>query len=353
MGYLLTILGTATIILASAATINWLIDPAGIFRETTFGQQYANALLNSENGLITPNSIDEREIKSELAKHSARYDCVVIGSSHVMQVGSARKYRSFPTCANILNLGVSGASIEDHIVLSWLTLSSGQPRVLILGVDPWTLAFGKDERWKVRYPDQYAIACMAFEGKMSAINVEPPSRWSSLINAEYTKRSLWSLLQGTASPSVVFAPSVDEDVGNLSAITLPDGSHVYSAEYIATSKASSVPLGGDNYKTKGITNELSAIELYRRMIIWAKERKVTPVLLMTPYHHNVWMVNATPNVKAMEETERIVKEIGSALNVLVVGSFRPDLVGCTPEQFYDFMHPMASCLAKFTADVLF
>jgi hypothetical protein len=94
---------------------------------------------------------------------------------------------------------------------------------------------------------------------------------------------------------------------------------------------------------------LQAINLYRKLIKWVRAQGVKPVLLMTPYHQNAWMLEASPNVKAMEPTEKIVRKIGSELDVPVIGSFRPDLVGCSPSEFYDFMHPMASCVARFTS----
>lgn len=348
MNYFFTVLGSAAVLVASAAALNWTIDPAGIFRKTSFGQHYARALVASENGLVFPDSIDDREIKAELANYAANYHCVVIGSSHVMQVGSARKHRSFPTCMSILNLGVSGAGIEDHIVLSWLALSAGKPKVLIFGIDPWTFAFWKESRWRVRYAEEYQIARMAIGGKESAPG-ESVNRWTSLMNAQYTKRSLGRLLTGTAIPSIDLAQSVDQDVGDTFPITLQDGSLVYSAEYVANSKLAKVPVGGVVYKTDGVINDLRAINLYRQLIMWSRARGVKTVLLMTPYHQNVWMLEASPNVKAMVQTEQIVRKMGRELDVPVIGSFRPDLIGCSPNEFYDFMHPMASCVARFTA----
>lgn len=348
MNYISTLLGTAAILIAFTVALNWKIDPAGLFRKTSFGQQYVKALVSSENGLVSPDSIDDREIKSELAKLASLHDCVVIGSSHVMQVGSARKHRSFPSCKSILNLGVSGAGFEDHVVLTWLALSSGKPRVLILGIDPWTFAFGKDGRWKVRYAEQYLKARMAIDGKDSTVS-ESTDRWLSLISAQYTKRSLGHLLRGATTLSIVAAPRVDEDVGHISAILLPDGSHLYSADNIKSAKIARVPAGGDTYKTDGLINNLAAVDFYRRLILWAKSEGVTPVFLMTPYHQNVWSLYDSPNVKAMVPTEKIVRNMGSELNVPVIGSFRPDIAGCFPEEFYDFMHPTASCVARFSA----
>lgn len=347
MTYFLTTLGTAASLVAAVATLNWTIDPAGLFHQSPFGQQYANALIKSEHGLTQPDSIDDREFKSELAKFAANYDCVVIGSSHVMQIGSERKHRSFPDCKSILNLGVSGAAIEDHITLTWLALSSGKPRKLIIGIDPWTFAYGKDERWKVRFADSYIAAQSVIKVTRPQENA-PSNRWSSLVSAEYTARSIDLLFKGTLKPKIEPAQSVDEDVGGKFPIVLQDGSTVYSSEYITSAKAAKVPIGGTGYKTTGVVNDFRAVAAYSGLIKWVKSQGVQPVLLMTPYHQNVWLLEASPNVKAMIPTENIVREIGLDLAVPVVGSYHPDAVNCASDEFYDFMHPTASCLAKMT-----
>ena len=352
MNYISAVLGTAAILIASTATLNWTLDPAGLFRKTSFGQQYAKALVASKNGLVFPDSLDEREIKLELAKRAALYDCVVIGSSHVMQIGSARKHRSFPACKNILNLGVGGAGIEDHVILAYSVLSTGNPRILILGIDPWTFAFRKDERWKVRYAEQYTIALKAIDLKDSTSN-KSTNHWMSLISAQYTWRSMSLLLHNEVTPSIIAAETVDEDVGGAQPVMLPDGSYVYSAEVMKNAKVDRVPAGGESYKTDGVINELRAIDLYRRLAIWVRTRQVKPVFLMTPYHPNVWSLDDSPNVKAMSSTEVLVRQMGGELKIPVVGSFQPGVLGCTSTEFRDFMHPLASCVARFTANATF
>lgn len=212
MNYTFTLLATSVILIASTAALNWVIDPAGLFGVTSFSQKYAKALVASENGLVFPDSLDEREIKPELAKRADLNDCVVIGSSRVMQIGSTRKHRSFPACKSLLNLGVGGAGIEDHIVLAWLALSAGRPKTLILGIDPWTFAYRKDERWKVRYQEQYLTALMVIDGKYSKSS-ESSNRWLNLMSAQYTWRSINLLLRGDTSPSIHSAHDVDENMG--------------------------------------------------------------------------------------------------------------------------------------------
>lgn len=345
MNYILTTVGTAGILLTTTAALNWIVDPAEIFQKTSFGQQYAKTLLESKHGLVLPDSLDEREFKAVLAKNAAQFHCVVIGSSHVMQISSARKHRSLPDCKNILNLGVSGAGIEDHFALTWMALSGGKPGRLILGVDPWTLAYGKDERWKIRYAEEYHAAWTAIDGAKKA---DPTSsnRWSSLISAGYTKRSLGFLWRGATKPSIEIVQSVDEEIGGKHPVTLQDGSHIYSSEYIAESRNIPIPIGGTGYKVDGVVNVTSAITAYKGLVKWIRSQGVEPVLLMTPYHQNVWKLATSPNVGVMIATENIVRKMGIEIGVPVVGSYRPEVVGCTPDEFYDFMHPKASCVAK-------
>ncbi|MBK6637156.1 MAG: hypothetical protein IPG34_05410 [Rhodocyclaceae bacterium] len=349
MNYFVSVLTIAAACVASAAALNWTVDPAGIFRATSFGQRYAKALVISEHGLEFPQSLDEREFKAPLADIANRSDCVVIGSSRIMQVGSSRKHRSFPVCEKIINLGVSGAVIQDHVVLTWLALKN-KPVNLILGVDPWTFAYGNDERWKIRYAEQYPAARMEIDAESLDYSTSAnTNRWSNLANAQYTKRSLYQLLSGTKTPSIVPAINVDEDFGGETSIVLPDGSLIYSAKYVSEAKQRVFPVDAAAYKVDGLTNDSRAVRLYQRLIMYAKATRVRVVLMMSPYHHNAWLLKGAANVKAMEATEAIVRKMGNETGVAVIGSFRPELAGCRPEEFYDLMHPMATCMARLTA----
>lgn len=152
--------------------------------------------------------------------------------------------------------------------------------------------------------------------------------------------------RGATKPSIEVAESVDEEVGGEHTITLQDGSYVSSSKNIAAARNQPIPIGGTNFKVDGVINDYQAIAAYRSLIKWVRSQGVEPVLLMTPYHHNVWKLEASLNVKAMVATESIVRNMGAEMGVQVIGSYRPEAVGCTPDEFYDFMHPKASCVAK-------
>lgn len=349
MKYLLSFVSTACAIFLGVATLNWTTDPAGLFSTNSFGKQFASRLVSSENGLLLPDSVDEREFKRFLASMPSSADCIVIGSSHVMEIGSARRHRSFPECRQILNLGVSGAGIEDLYVLTWLSLKSNQPKTLILEIAPWTLAFGKDARWNVRYPEDYDTALSSIgSGQAASTTVEKQSRWSTLISAQYARRSLAAIRQRDTSHAIVPAPPTDEDTGGQLPVILSDGSLIYSAEYLANSKKSAVPLGGSDYKNSAPTNEARALHAFEQLVLWVRAQGIHPVLLLTPYQHNVWRLENATTVQLMKETEKLAIEIGIKLEMPVVGSYRPERAGCLPDEFYDFMHPNAKCLARMT-----
>lgn len=350
MNYLLGFVSAAVFMLMGVMMLNWTVDPAGLFSAGSFGQQFASQLVTSTNGLITPDSIDEREFKSVLAAKSSTADCMVIGSSHVLQIGSSRRHRSFPECRQILNLGVSGAGIEDQIVLTWLALKVNQPAKLILEVAPWTMAFGKDARWKLRYPEDYDAAYSAIvSGQATSGTNQSQSRWATLISAQYARRSLATLERGETAHSIVQAPPTDEDTGDRLPVTLPDGSLIYSADYIANAKKTAIPLGGSEYKSAAPTNEAHAIFAFRQLVRWVRFHGVEPVLLLTPYHQNVWRLENASTVRLMKETEKIVSGLARDMGILVIGSYHPERVRCSPDEFYDFMHPNAKCLSRMTS----
>lgn len=89
-----------------------------------------------------------------------------------------------------------------------------------------------------------------------------------------------------------------------------------------------------------------AVDSYKSFVKWLRAQGHEPILLMTPYHHNVWKAPNAPTTKALLAVEPIVRELGRQLNVVVVGSFDPKVIGCREEEFWDSMHARATCLTR-------
>jgi len=349
------LLGTTLLLLVVVAVLNFSMDPAGIYREGGFNpNEYTARLIKSKEGLFIPEDyMEERAVVKALAKYAKGTDCVVIGSSHVMQLSSKRNAKFAPyICQSILNLGVSGASIEDHLVLSYLTIKDGAPKKIVLGIDPWTFAFGKDQRWS-SYRDDYLNASSNILGIQDEnyspfSNYPGVSKLKNLINMDYTTRSIKSLIKRIKHgvPVIADIDDLDPAIGGLHEARLNDGSHVYSSKFIENSKKADIPLGGVVYKTEGVLNQKEAIQVYRSLLLYITRQGVTPIFVLTPYHENVWKSADSANVKAMRSTEHIVRSLAAELNLSVIGSYMPQVDGCLSIEFYDFMHPTADCTAR-------
>ena len=358
MVYLRSLITTTLLILTASATVNFLADPGGVYRQDHHSARlYADALIQSRQGLWWPEgSMEDREIKKALTKYSNQFECIVIGSSHVMQVGSARSKNALThECASILNLGVSGAGIEDHFALTYLSLENGHPRKIVLGIDPWTVSFGQDLRWQSFYQDEYAQAKKTIQGDSSWPNGDHEkervmAKWRNLLSLEYTiqsvRRAVLDIQYGSDRSTAHAAPELDSTSGGENPVFLRDGSIQYSAKFIAQSAKTPIPLGGEKYKMDGVLNDKRSIDAYRSLLRWIMAEKVEPILLLIPYHQNVWKSTENKTTRALKATEQIARQLANELGLKVIGAYDPDIAGCLSTEFYDSMHAKNECLSK-------
>jgi hypothetical protein len=354
MLYLQYVFATTLALLVAAASINYFADPSHIFRpDLNTAKQYVVALRQSKHGLWWPSDVDDRAIKLELTKYSGDVECVVVGSSHVMEIGSMRPTRSLiDTCSSILNLAVGGASIEDHFTLVYLALTHGHPRKIVLDIDPWTFAFGEYMQW-TDYSEEYRVARQAITGQSEAVvdnSAAGPRKFRNLFSLEYTIRSLHKVARevaarGATTPAGA-APAISEAVGGESHVIFPDGSSLSSAAFLIEASNKPIPIGGVMYKTDVLLNDPSAIQAYKSLLIWIKSNGVEPILLLTPYHQNVWAAPNSVTARSLRETEPIVRSLARDLGLTVIGTYDPNAAGCLRDEFLDYMHAKSICLAR-------
>lgn len=138
--------------MAIVAGVNFVVDPGEIYLKKIIAgfkaKEFADKLFLSRNGIIQT-GWNERLVKTTLAKSAVDFDCIVIGSSHILQMSSVRNTgRIRNSCKKLLNLGVSGGSLEDISVFSYLILENNRlPKTVFIAIDPWTLKFEMDSRY--------------------------------------------------------------------------------------------------------------------------------------------------------------------------------------------------------------
>lgn len=343
---------SAALVVCSAVFMNIVFDPAGIYRASSnSSKEYVNKLIISPHGLFfNSDFLNERLVKLELAQSIDGADCVVIGSSHVMQVSSFRKKRALgETCENIINLAVSAALLEDHVALSFTVASaSRKPKKIIFGMDPWVFHIGKGVAWRNAYPDRYMAALQELEwADTYAADSAGGGKLANLLSLEYTARSINKAisLATHGAVSIKEVPSFDEDIGLVKPVLLPDGSLIYSAKMLSNPK-DPIPLMGQGYLTEGTYYDLRAVDLYRRHMLSLINKGITPVFLLTPYHPNAWADKKSRNTLTMQSVEPVVRELARQLGVNVLGSYDPDVIGCNQNEFMDFMHATPDCLVR-------
>ncbi|WP_321491578.1 hypothetical protein [uncultured Desulfobacter sp.] len=338
------------------ALVNFRLDPGNIYLKRSgagnvTAEVFADALIKSPNGLFWPNgSWDERDIKMALAKKDLdNVDCYVIGSSQIMQISSFRERISTEMMSeSLINLGVSGATLEDYLAFSYvLTKKSKKPEKVLFGVSPWALDFGKDMRWQ-KYKNLY-FSMLSILTVGPADFVIKKDTWLrpivNLINPNYFLRSLKQI--GKKKNIVLEAPLFDYSHGGDYPVLLPDAGLVYSSKHILDADSKRVPIGGTNYKIFDNVppSSISGEIIFKKLICLLAQNGINVTLLMTPYHHNVWMNKKSVTTIALINIESKVRKIGGEIGVKVIGSYNPDNVGCNPDEFYDQMHPKYTCIS--------
>ncbi len=331
-------------LLLLVASFNFIIDPVNIYHNSLLSpEKYAQELIHSDEGLILQYGLlSERTLSKELSKYSKSFDCVIIGSSHTRPIGSHRKNKSLTSlCPRILNLSVSSASIEDHITLSYLVITSGFKGKIILGSDPWVLSTKQYPNWS-KYKNDYYKAIKEIHGKSEISANILHSKIMNLINFEYTTQSIKRLKKylNTGLPSIVHVAPFDHDKGLYETVKLPDGSTIQGKKYSNKIKNS------NDYSIPNYTLSPDKLINYERLLKWVTSSGATPYILLTPYHPLVWSNNEANKLLSLKSIEKINKKIAQKIGVTSFGSYNPIFIGCMEYEFSDASHAKDTCLGK-------
>ena len=113
------------------------------------------------------------------------------------------------------------------------------------------------------------------------------NKLKNLINFEYTIRSLNGLQRILMKgPFEIQEVNAFEEVGIDDPVKLPDGSHIYSSSFLRN-VTQDIPEGRP-YGTDGEVSSKEGIREYKKFLKWLQKNDLVPILLMTPYHPNVW-----------------------------------------------------------------
>lgn len=346
--------------MAIVASINFVVDPGEIYLQKIIAannsKEFADKLFISENGIIQT-GWNERLVKTALSRSAGDFDCVFLGSSHIMPISSVRNTGGINNqCNNLLNLGVSGGALEDISIFSYLILNNFKlPKRVFIAIDPWSLKFDMDSRYGA-YKLYYEKMNILLEQRKVGENTSYFGRIvQNLFNGEYFYISVLALIENSkkektgsfTQKSIQYPDKVfSYKEGYAEAVTLKDGSHLNTHSYIQKQRNSSVAIGGGEYKISGAEYDPVALEYLRKLIELYRYNDVDIHLIMTPYHPNVFKKGKTKPVVHFTIVDEVVKDFSQENDVKYYGSFFPDRIGCLGDEFFDYMHPTNECLGR-------
>ena len=308
---------------------------------STYGGESKLAMALVNNSAVYASNMDERKfVKFRIKYETLTPNVVIIGSSRIMQIGD----HNFGD--KVLNVAVSGSSVEDDIAILGLATTKFNPKVLLIGVDPWLFnSESGQNRWKSLDTEfNHAISLI------KSVDSNVVSQSGTFFQQDSSANSLYKMLNGiydNVNRSKIYAA---DDVPDIRDKIRRDGSRVYNTVYSSKSRIEVEQGFGDllNYAMENYKFSQIAKENFESSIIHYR-KKYNIALVLSPYHPKLYdlMKNRKPIYLDVEQQFR---NLASALDVSIIGSYDPRKVGCTEDDFYDGMHPKDVCMERLLSE---
>lgn len=296
-----------------------------------FGREELMAKELARNQAVFSSNMNERSfIKYRIKHESLKPEALVIGSSRLMQVGSEVTNKS------VLNLSVSGASIEDLVAIWGMASPKFNSRYVFLGADPWIFNSNSEQtRWTtLRSEYNSSMLDLGLTSELQNLNKGEPALISK-IAIDFYNRVNHSDVEATDD-----VPSVFDKIRR-------DGSRVYNLSY-ANKTSDDVARNAKSDFFYGMSNFRYADDVritLERLVLTVARSDRQVVLILSPYHPALYE-RMTYGDRQFLKIENRFRKLAKDLGVQVIGSYDPHDVGCTSVEFFDGMHPKDSCMKK-------
>ncbi len=282
-------------------------------------------------------NLDERRFMESRFRYETRQpEIVVMGSSRMMQIGSQT------LDGKVLNLSVSGASVEDYVALVGEATAKFDIRTVYLGADPWLFNAASGQlRWKsvaglyAYWQDQISRPVQTAQ----PAEYPPRSDQYDPVDAGFAERLFRSVNQSAFRAETGRVEAQPKKVY--------DGFHVNSELDIARTEQE-IKSGFPallNYAMATYRPSDAAIRDYSDLIRFLKQQDIEVFLVLPPYHPEMIAVMRTEKPLFLEIEDRF-RELADDLSVPVLGSYDAVRAGCPAEGFYDGMHPKEACMRE-------
>jgi hypothetical protein len=313
--------------IALVASTNYGVDANYVYgaRDKRFARSYVERLRGSEGGLVLPPL--ERGVKLELARQSSA-NCIVLGSSHVAQLGATSAPQIFGGCEAVVNLCVSGGSFEDLVAALGVIIRRNVADTIFIGIGPWMLRRHADER--------FAEERKIYQESRNILGLErDPISFSDVgwyTNLAREVRGVGSLISKDITIKEGQLARDDEEVMK------PDGTWQYSRKFLASHAPRQTQTGNGDYKIASPAIDPSVVSEFERVITLLVQRGVTVKFLLMPYHPAVMSCLGSVVCLTFDRVEGYVRDLGKRFHLDVIGSYDPRPFDLTWSDYLDEMH---------------
>jgi hypothetical protein len=236
----------------------------------------------------------------------------------------------------ILNLSVSGASIEDQITLGILSLKKFTPKIVYLAADPWLFNRNSGQT-------RYQTLNQEFLNSVEYISNKLEKKSEIKMQLESDTTSLALSIFGKFNLKFLKTEPIDELPGFYDKIRY-DGSRIYNTKY-QNLPLSNIRNGFDDVYGYSMTNYVfdnQSFNKYENFIEYLKLKGIKVILVFSPYHPELYYKINTN--KSFEFAQNKFIELSKEKSILIIGSYNPDKCNCKSFDFYDGMHPKDKCM---------
>jgi hypothetical protein len=342
-------IGTTALLLAGVAAFNISIDANNLlldmhpWRGDEIGA-YVAEMRSAPDGI--PYSSQERRIKVKLAE-TTNADCYIIGSSQIMIANAETLPYLGSHCTETVNLGVSGAALEDAGMFAGIVGARDATRLVLFGVDPWGFKLNEDRRWREVEP--------AFWQGREAIGLphredlsgdpETPAIFR-LFTYAYLDRNWRVLRKGREDEAEAAANPGAGATDELK--FMPDGTLKYPESMLARDPMR--PLEDGGYRIEEPFTDPEAIAEWKAIIAWLQQRKIEVALLIPSYHPRVWDCQNQAICDGLTAAEAAARALAAEMGIKVIGGYDPRPFALTPYDYIDERHLRPEVLQRLEAN---
>lgn len=336
--FILSVIGSVLFITIGLSSAYFFSSSTGI------NESELARILTKHRAVYASNMNERKFIKYRIQYEDLTPNSIVVGSSRIMQIGEHNLKDK------VLNLGVSGSSVEDDIAITDMALKKFSPRTLFVSVDPWLFnSESGQNRWKSLEAEYH----QAISVIKSTPNIEKTrTELSTNDSGDFNKRNLSMMVDSIyRAVNISKYHSEDDNPTSTKNKIRRDGSLVYNMVYSEKSQKEIERgfVGLLNYAMGTYKFSQESYDDFENFLAHYRN-KVNIVLILSPYHPKLYNLMKS-NKKIFINIEEQFRELATRLEIKIIGSYDPSRVNCSEVDFYDGMHPRGGCMERVISEL--